>query len=105
MGAHRNVNKRKKDTSKIRRERKEIKRTKAATSILRREGRPVTETTVKNTVKDLQGKQKTLQHRLSKKKQRKIVKQLMHEKKLQNQMEVETGTLTVSKPVNDVEMR
>ncbi|OQV17148.1 hypothetical protein BV898_08728 [Hypsibius exemplaris] len=82
-----------KNPTKLRREKKEAARKKAATKTLKKEGLPVTDSTIRGTIKGFQEKHKTLCTRISKKKERKIMKSHLRAEKTAKQVADQMDTL------------
>jgi len=101
--------KKKKNPTKLRREKKELARKKVATKILAKEGQPATDSAVRGTIKELQQKNKHLSSLISKKKERKIMKSHLRAEKVASQMDTLPAVSGSSKPSTssstDVEMR
>ncbi|GAU98713.1 hypothetical protein RvY_09824 [Ramazzottius varieornatus] len=91
MGVHGNVNKKKKDLSKRRQERKDAARRTKAKKILTTEGIPASSQAIRTTIKDLQHTHQRLQSRISKKKERKTMKSLLRKEKESNKMETDAA--------------
>lgn len=94
-----------KDSTKIRRERKEEARKKAVTRLLKQDGKAPAPHILRSTITQAQQKNQKLQSRISKKKERKLMKRLMHCEREANQMETDVPSAPRKPLTTDVEMR